>query len=69
MTNLNKTGYVSPMDECYRDGVLRPVINTGEIISVADNSGVKNCQIPPPIGTPLIKGGRGDRRQDISSIN
>jgi len=41
MTNLNKTGYVSPMDECYRDGLLRPVINTGEIISVADNSGVK----------------------------
>jgi insertion element IS1 protein InsB len=23
--------------------------------------GVKNHQIPPPIGTPLIKGGRGDR--------
>jgi len=23
--------------------------------------GVKSCQIPPPIGTPLIKGGRGDR--------
>ncbi|BAG01377.1 unknown protein [Microcystis aeruginosa NIES-843] len=23
--------------------------------------GVKNCRIPPPIGTPLIKGGRGDQ--------
>ncbi|TRV57565.1 MAG: hypothetical protein EWV53_06955 [Microcystis panniformis Mp_MB_F_20051200_S9] len=22
--------------------------------------GVKNCRIPPPIGTPLIKGDRGD---------
>nr|WP_260441187.1 hypothetical protein [Microcystis aeruginosa] len=22
---------------------------------------LKNFQIPPPIGTPLIKGGRGDR--------
>lgn len=45
MTNFNKTGYVSPMDECYRDGLLRPVINTGEIISVADNSGVKKVKI------------------------
>ncbi|TRT94778.1 MAG: hypothetical protein EWV65_16455 [Microcystis flos-aquae Ma_QC_C_20070823_S18D] len=23
--------------------------------------GIKNCRIPPPIGTPLIKGGRGDQ--------
>ncbi|AKV67860.1 hypothetical protein VL20_2810 [Microcystis panniformis FACHB-1757] len=30
--------------------------------------GVKNCQIPPPIGTPLNKGGRGDRTQNLSSI-
>ncbi len=45
MANINKTGYVSPMDECYRDGVLRPVIDTGEIISVGDNSGVKYVRI------------------------
>ncbi|GBE96078.1 hypothetical protein NIES298_03280 [Microcystis aeruginosa NIES-298] len=24
--------------------------------------------IPPPIGTPLIKGGRGDQGQNLSSI-
>jgi len=45
MANVNKTGYVSPMDECYRDGILRPVIDTGEIISVGDNSGVKNVRV------------------------
>ncbi len=27
----------------------------------SETIGIKNFQIPPPIGTPLIKGGRGDR--------
>lgn len=57
MANVNKTRYVSPMDECYRDGVLRPVIDTGQILSVGDNSGVKNVSISERLmpGVYLVK--------------
>jgi len=57
MIDFNKTGYVSPMDESYRDGILRPVIDVGEIISVADNSGVKKVRISERLmpGVYLVK--------------
>ena len=42
MNNVIKQ-YVSPMDTYYQDGVVRPSIQIGENVWVADNSGSVDC--------------------------
>ena len=37
--------YVHPMDVSYKDGILRPFINVGQTVLVADNSGVKQVKV------------------------
>lgn len=44
MNNVIKQ-YVSPMDTCYQDGVVRPFLQIGESVWVADNSGVKRVRL------------------------
>ena len=44
MNNVIKQ-YVSPMDIYYQDGVVRPSIQIGENVWVADNSGVKRVRL------------------------
>jgi hypothetical protein len=37
--------YVHPMDVSYKDGIMRPFVNVGETVLVADNSGVKRVKV------------------------
>ena len=39
------TKYVSAMDDSYKDGVARPFIEVGQILWVADNSGVQKVEV------------------------
>ena len=45
MENNSKKKYVSAMDPSYKDGIVRPYIQSGETVWVADNSGVKKVSI------------------------
>jgi len=44
MESNNKMRYISAMDVSYKDGIERPFIEIGQIVWVADNSGVKKSQ-------------------------
>ena len=39
------TKYVSAMDDSYKDGIARPFIEVGQILWVADNSGVQKVEV------------------------
>jgi len=45
MESNNKMRYISAMDVSYKDGIERPFIEIGQIVWVADNSGVKKVKI------------------------
>jgi hypothetical protein len=45
MAGMVNTNYVSAMDNSYKDGIARPCIQIGQILWVADNSGVQKVEV------------------------
>ncbi len=53
MIDVTQKKYVSAMDASYKDGLLRPLIDVGQNVLVADNSGVKRVNITERL-TPSV---------------
>jgi len=45
MAGMVNTNYVSAMDNSYKDGIARPSIQVGQILWVADDSGVQKVEV------------------------
>ena len=45
MVDANKERYVSAMHVSYKDGTLRPFIDVGQTVYIADNSGVRTAKV------------------------
>jgi len=45
MAGMVDTNYVSAMDNSYKDGIARPSIQVGQILWVADDSGVQKVEV------------------------